>query len=344
MSARGGSSATDHAPSHPHAPSRIGPATMASRSEGLARGAASFEVASVVPARPEAVWERVTTFEGVNDELMPIVRMTCPPGFRRIDPATVPLGRPWFRSWILLLGVLPFDYDHLRLIAIEPGRGFHEDSTMLSQRRWVHRRNVEPVAGGTRVTDRIEFEPRVPVIGPALLLPLALSRVSRGSRTVAIASVVVLAVWFGVLFQYWHRDIGVDLDRRDRLVAFLEHRAPPTGDIAVAHPHDYLELAQYAPPALAARLVRLSDPELALRYTGNRSTEDGLVVLSGFAPLRIVPYSRQHTSILLLRTVRGADPDWIVEALANDGAREEPVAEDSADGFTLVRVVPAATP
>ena len=179
------------------------------------------------------------------------------------------------------------------------------------------------------------------VIGPALLLPLALSRVSRGSRTVAIASVVVLAVWFGVLFQYWHRDIGVDLDRRDRLVAFLEHRAPPTGDIAVAHPHDYLELAQYAPPALAARLVRLSDPELALRYTGNRSTEDGLVVLSGFAPLRIVPYSEQHTPILLLRTVRGADPDWIVEALAKDGAREKRVAEDRPAGFTLVRVTPA---
>jgi len=135
---------------------------MTSRSEGRARSAASFEVASVVPARAEAVWERVTTFEVVNDELMPIVRMTCPPAFRRIDPATVPLGRPWFRSWILLLGVLPFDYDHLRLIAIEPGRGFHEDSTMLSQRRWVHRRTLEPTDGGTRVVDRIEFEPRLP--------------------------------------------------------------------------------------------------------------------------------------------------------------------------------------
>ena len=178
------------------------------------------------------------------------------------------------------------------------------------------------------------------VIGPALLLPLALARLSRGSRTVAITSTVVLAVWFGVLFQYWQRDIGVDLDRRDRLVAFLENRAPPMGDIAVAHPHDYLELAHYAPPALAARLVRLSDPELALRYTGNRSTEDGLVVLSGFAPLRIVPYSERHTPILLLRTVRGAEPDWVVEALADDGAHVRTTAEDPDDGFTLELVEP----
>ena len=130
--------------------------------------ALAFEVASVVPAPPDRVWERVTTFEGVNDELMPIARMTCPHELRRIDPASVPLGRTWFRSWILLFGVLPFDYDDLRLLAIEPGRSFHEDSTMLTQRRWVHRRDLEPAAGGTRVRDRIEFEPRLPLLGPML--------------------------------------------------------------------------------------------------------------------------------------------------------------------------------
>ena len=130
-----------------------------------------FEVSSIVPAPADRVWERVATFEGVNDELAPFVRMTCPPEFRRIDPAVVPIGKPWFRSWLLLFGVLPFDYDHLRLVAIESGRGFHEDSTMLSQRRWVHRRDLEPAPTGTRVTDRIEFEPRAPGVG-ALLLPL----------------------------------------------------------------------------------------------------------------------------------------------------------------------------
>jgi 4-amino-4-deoxy-L-arabinose transferase-like glycosyltransferase len=179
------------------------------------------------------------------------------------------------------------------------------------------------------------------VIGPALLLPLALSRLSRGSRGAAITAAAVLVAWFGVLFQYWQRDIGVDLDRRERLISFLEESAPATGDIAVAHPHDYLELAHFAPPELAARLVRLSDPELALRYTGSRSTEDGLVVLSGFAPLRIVPYSRRSAPILLLRTVRGDDPDWVVEALADDGAHVRTTAEDAADGFTLERVEPA---
>ena len=127
-----------------------------------------FTVSSIVPAPPDVVWSRVASFEGVNGELMPIVRMTAPREFRRIDPAVVPIGRPWFRSWILLFGILPFDYDHLLIRSIEPGRGFHEDSTMLTQRRWVHRRRLEPVAEGTRVTDQVEFEPRLPLIGPVL--------------------------------------------------------------------------------------------------------------------------------------------------------------------------------
>lgn len=149
-----------------------------------------FEVMSIVPAPPEAVWERVTTFEGVNDELAPIVRMTCPPAFRRIDPATVPIGKPWFRSWILLFGIVPFDYDHLRLVAIEPGRGFHEDSTMLSQRRWVHRRELEPVTAGTRVRDLIEFEPRLPFVGP------------------------LLRILFQAVFRHRHRRLGAYFRRR----------------------------------------------------------------------------------------------------------------------------------
>ncbi len=167
------------------------------------------------------------------------------------------------------------------------------------------------------------------VIGPALLLPLALHRAAGGRRGAAVAATLVLTLWFGVLFQYWHRDAGVEIDRRERLVAFLEEHAPPDGTpIAVSHPHDYLELAHHAPSSLATQLVRLSDPERALRYTGSRSTEDGLVVLAGFAPLRIVPYREQSDPFLLLRTVRGDTRDWIDPALEDDGARLAVVARE----------------
>jgi ligand-binding SRPBCC domain-containing protein len=125
------------------------------------------EVSSVVPAAPERVWARVSTFAGVNDELMPFFRMTCPRAYAglALDPALVPLGVRVFRSWILLFGVVPVDWDDLGFARLDPDRGFHERSTMLSQRRWEHERTLAPVDGGCRVTDRIRFEPRVPGVG-----------------------------------------------------------------------------------------------------------------------------------------------------------------------------------
>ena len=129
-----------------------------------------FEVSSLVPASPEAVWARVSSIDGINHELMPLARMTCPPEFVAIDPARVPLGVRLFRSWVLLFGVVPVDYDDLTLVRVEPGRGFLESSRMLSQRRWVHERTLAPAGAGCRVTDRIEFEPRLPIGGRLFLL------------------------------------------------------------------------------------------------------------------------------------------------------------------------------
>ena len=124
---------------------------------------------SVLAATPEAVWERVSTFEGINDELGPVLRMTAPARVRRLEPAEVVLGERIFRSWVLLFGVLPIDYDDLTLIALEPGRGFHERSRMLSMRVWEHERTLESDgAAGCLVRDRLSFEPRLPGMGPLL--------------------------------------------------------------------------------------------------------------------------------------------------------------------------------
>jgi ligand-binding SRPBCC domain-containing protein len=122
---------------------------------------AGFEVSSLVAASPDRVWERIITPAGINHELRPWMRMTLPRGVERIDLDSVELGVPIGRSWVLLLGVLPFEYDDVTLIELEPGRRFLERSPMLSQRTWQHERIVEPSAGGSRVTDRIRMEPRL---------------------------------------------------------------------------------------------------------------------------------------------------------------------------------------
>lgn len=129
---------------------------------------AEFTITSTVAAPPQRVWERVITPEGINHEMRPWMRMTMPEGIEDLTPESIELGTPIGRSWILLFGVLPFDYDDVTIIEMEAGRRFLERSKMLSQRSWEHERTIEPADGGSLVTDRIRMEPRLGLPGGAM--------------------------------------------------------------------------------------------------------------------------------------------------------------------------------
>ena len=125
---------------------------------------AEIEVSSYLEEEPDRVWERVATPEGINHELMPLMRMTIPDGLEAgIDPERIEVGTRVGRSWILLLGVLPVDYDDLTLAELDPGRGFLERSEMLSQRAWEHERRLVARDGGCVIADRVAWEPRLPI-------------------------------------------------------------------------------------------------------------------------------------------------------------------------------------
>ena len=120
------------------------------------------EQSSDVVAPIDAVWERVVSPEGINDEMRPWLTMSMPRGTEDLTIDTVPLGEPLGRAWIRLFGLLPIDYDHLSIARLDPGRSFHEKSTMLSMKAWQHERTLTPLADAmTRVHDRITFEPRL---------------------------------------------------------------------------------------------------------------------------------------------------------------------------------------
>jgi hypothetical protein len=136
------------------------------------------------------VWRRVVTPAGINDELRPWMRMTMPSSLRGKTIDDVEPGRRLGRSWLLLFGVLPVDYDDLGVAEVGPGYRFLERSTMLSMRRWEHERTVVPSGeGASEVTDRIEFELRRPLS----LVP--------GSAAAARALLTRL-------FAYRHRRLG----------------------------------------------------------------------------------------------------------------------------------------
>ncbi len=122
----------------------------------------TWTTTSRVPAPAEAVWQRVTTPEGINHELMPVMRMTVPPSFRGVTIEQISPGTKVGRSYFLLLGFLPFDYDDITIAEIEPGRRFLESSTMMSMRTWRHERTVTPAGPDCEVRDDVSFTVRAP--------------------------------------------------------------------------------------------------------------------------------------------------------------------------------------
>jgi hypothetical protein len=124
----------------------------------------AVEQTSVVALPAHRMWARATSPAGINDELRPLLRMTVPRRLRGMSVEEAPLGEVIGRSWILLFGLIPVEYDDLCLVELEPGRRFLERSSMLTMSSWQHERTVEP--GGAercRVTDRLEFELRRPL-------------------------------------------------------------------------------------------------------------------------------------------------------------------------------------
>ena len=124
-----------------------------------------FTISSDLAAPPGAVWRHVTGMDGVNDEMKPLLKMTVPPGLRQARIDDLPAGRPAGRSWLLLLGVLPIDYDDLTIAEHGPGHRFREVSTMLTQARWEHERALHAVAGGCRIVDTLAWRGRSAALG-----------------------------------------------------------------------------------------------------------------------------------------------------------------------------------
>ncbi|HEY6731615.1 MAG TPA: hypothetical protein VI039_11375 [Solirubrobacterales bacterium] len=135
------------------------------------RRRAEIAVASELGADTATVWARAIDPAGINDELRPLLRMTVPRGaedFGLDNPEPGKIGR----SWIFLFGFIPFDYDDIAIVRIEPERGFLERSSMLSMRLWEHERTLTPIdEGRCRIEDRLAWEPRLPLPG-VLFRPL----------------------------------------------------------------------------------------------------------------------------------------------------------------------------
>jgi ligand-binding SRPBCC domain-containing protein len=117
-------------------------------------------LSSDLTASPDRVWQWMTSFSGILREMAPLMRMTVPRSVAHLTTTDVQPGQRLFRSWVLLFGVLPIDRSDLTLVSLDPGKGFVEESPMLTMKLWRHQRSIQVVGGYTRLTDEVTFEPR----------------------------------------------------------------------------------------------------------------------------------------------------------------------------------------
>ena len=121
----------------------------------------TFERTTHLASDAGTVWQHVTTPRGINDEFKPWMRMTVPRRLRDVRLDDVELGVRLCRSWVLVLGVVPFEYDDLVLVERGPGMRFLERSSTLVARTWQHERTVVGSGPeGCDLTDRLSLDPR----------------------------------------------------------------------------------------------------------------------------------------------------------------------------------------
>ncbi|HVU74867.1 MAG TPA: hypothetical protein VHE83_18030 [Mycobacteriales bacterium] len=140
----------------------------------------AVDTSCLVNAPRAAVWSRIGTPDGINDELSPLLKMTVPRHMRGRTLDDVPVGRSLGRSWLLFLRVIPFDYDRLMLAERDPGARFLETSTMATARAWRHERSLTDHPTGTIVHDKVAFDLRAPlrwVPGYAAIYAFVLRRI-----------------------------------------------------------------------------------------------------------------------------------------------------------------------
>ena len=139
------------------------------RHESSESTANEVKVSSVVNADAARVWRDALRFDKINDELMPLLKMTSPRDWSERTLDQVQPGQRLFRSWLLLFGLIPIDYDDICIAQIGPGYRFLERSQMMSASTWEHERIViDELPGTCRITDRVRFTARSAPLGTVL--------------------------------------------------------------------------------------------------------------------------------------------------------------------------------
>ena len=111
----------------------------------------------------DKIWESITSVKSIRKEIQPFFTMTAPQHIKSLGDIKLALGKPLFRSYVLLLGIIPIDYSDMTLLELEEKLGFVEQSPMKSMKLWRHERSIKPhhsKPDTVILIDKLIFQPR----------------------------------------------------------------------------------------------------------------------------------------------------------------------------------------
>jgi hypothetical protein len=164
------------------------------------------------------------------------------------------------------------------------------------------------------------------VLGFSVLAAYSAAALSRSSRIVSTIAMAGFAVWVSAKELSSARLLTVahpTLAATNAAVLAQRNGGDP---IAVTHSHIYLPLVEYAPRAIASRLVMLTQPSRLDAQLGGPSGEAGLYGLAAWVPLKIQDFDvfvHAHRQFLLY-----GPPMWLAPELRAAGAHLELAGED----------------
>ena len=172
----------------------------------------------------------------------------------------------------------------------------------------------------TGMTDRY-------VLSALIAIPICISALLRHAKPHAVtlfalfvftaAGVHEYSFWSSLRAQSFHF-----VSPTASLEEFVRSAGRENLPVAISDGLSYVPYAHYASPALAQRLIFLSDPPKALIYTGTDNLDKNIEALSSHLPLHVIRFSEfqsAHSPFLLYSENSSDNFDWWPHRLPREG-------------------------
>lgn len=162
----------------------------------------------------------------------------------------------------------------------------------------------------------------ISVIGFSILLSLAAGRTISSRKMVLLGILAVLFLFSSVKVIRESRKYMGERTRLDTTLRLLDARIDKGGNVAIADPHLFFQLAHYAPQNLKRSMIYIADRAASKRWVGTSWLDLTLEEIKAWIPLNVQSYSSfVDTKQSLFVYSTSGRWEWLVRQLQATGGQ-----------------------